>query len=106
MAVNPTAKWREAASAAGWTKAGAQAALAEAAGKADLAIKGSEAAGLLPKVTIPDSDEELAKLVLRELCVIALGRAATTVPRSVQPTSYCLHHAEAPAAPIDHDCRS
>jgi hypothetical protein len=40
--------------------------LAEAAGKADLAMKGFEAAGLLPKVTIPDSGEELAKLVLRD----------------------------------------
>jgi hypothetical protein len=38
MPVNPTSKWREAASAAGWTKAEAQAALAEAAGKADLAM--------------------------------------------------------------------
>ena len=48
-----------------WTKADAQAELAEAPGKADLAMKGFEAAGILPKVTIPDSDEELAKLVLR-----------------------------------------
>jgi hypothetical protein len=47
--------------------------LAEAAGKADLAMKGFEATGILPKVTILDSDEELAELVLRELCVIALG---------------------------------
>jgi hypothetical protein len=30
-------------------------------------MTGFEAAGILPKVTIPDSDEELAKLVLREL---------------------------------------
>jgi hypothetical protein len=48
----------------GWMKAEAQAALADA-GKADLAMEGFEAAGILPKVTIPDSDEELAKLVLR-----------------------------------------
>jgi hypothetical protein len=30
-------------------------------------------AGIVPKLVIPDSDDEIAKLCLREACVIALG---------------------------------
>jgi hypothetical protein len=44
-------------------------------------MKGFEAAGILPKVTIPDSGEELAKLVLHELCVIALGPSGDKRPK-------------------------
>jgi hypothetical protein len=44
---------------------------------ADLAMRGFEAQGIVPKVpmptSIPDTDEEIAKLCLREACVIALG---------------------------------
>jgi hypothetical protein len=57
----------------GWTKAEAMKDWAEANRLADLAIKGFEAAGVVPKVVIPDSDDEIAKLCLREACVMALG---------------------------------
>jgi hypothetical protein len=44
---------------------------------ADLAMRGFEAQGIVPKAPmptgIPDTDEEIAKLCLREACVIALG---------------------------------
>lgn len=57
----------------GWTKAEATKAWKEAHRLADLAIKGFEVAGVVPKVVIPDSDDEIAKLCLREACVMALG---------------------------------
>jgi hypothetical protein len=47
----------------GWTKAEATKAWAE----------GFEVAGVVPKVVIPGSDDEIAKRCLREACVMALG---------------------------------
>jgi hypothetical protein len=44
---------------------------------ADLAMRGFEARGVVPKVPmptgIPETDEEIASLCLREACVLALG---------------------------------
>jgi hypothetical protein len=40
---------------------------------ADTIMSGFEAQGIVPAVVIPDSDEEKAKMALREACVIALA---------------------------------
>jgi hypothetical protein len=57
----------------GWKKADALKAWAEARRLAGFAIKGFEKLGVVPSETIPDSDAEIAKLCLREACVLALG---------------------------------
>jgi hypothetical protein len=57
----------------GWRKEDAMKAWAAAGEQADIALRGFEAAGLVPAVAIPESDDELAKLCLREACKIALG---------------------------------
>jgi hypothetical protein len=61
----------------GWTKAEATKTWKEANRLADLAIKGFEKLGTVPKgpmpTGIPETDAEIAKLCLREACVLALG---------------------------------
>jgi hypothetical protein len=46
---------------------------AEADRLADTAMRGFEVQGAVPETVPPGSDEELAKLVLREMCRLALG---------------------------------
>jgi hypothetical protein len=59
----------------GWRRPEAIEAWKEASAIADIALKGFEAIGAVPEVVIPDSDDKLSKLALRELCKIAFGPA-------------------------------
>jgi hypothetical protein len=62
----------------GWRKEEAAKFWAEAETLADLAIKGFERLGVVPEIVIPDSDEELAKLALRQTAKIAFGPSNDT----------------------------
>jgi hypothetical protein len=57
----------------GMRKAEAMKARDTARSLADTIMAGFEAQGIVPAMVIPDSDEEKAKLALREACIIALA---------------------------------
>jgi hypothetical protein len=57
----------------GWRKEEAYAALAEANKLADTFMREFEENGMIPAVVVPDSEEAMAKAVLREAFVIALA---------------------------------
>src|SRR5215472_8970506 len=69
---NPT-KYSRLGIPTGMNRAEAEAAWAEAAQQADMAVRGLEADGAVPAMVLPDSDEALAIAALHALAVIALG---------------------------------
>jgi hypothetical protein len=78
----------------GMRQAEAMKAWAVAREHANEIMRGLEAAGVVPKVVIPDSDEDKAKAALHEACVLALGptdrRTKLAAARTVLAYTKCL----------------